>query len=116
MNDEGRANDQVVMVGAASKGIIQRDFQHNAMVYKSAYSKNPFEGVTDKEIEEYKQYVAKKQRGEPGKFFFLFSFISSHSSIHSCWFSWSMIIPLNRVSFLCPSIDWYHQSTNYQSI
>lgn len=67
MNDEARSNDQVVMVGAASKGIIQRDFQHNAMVYKSAYSKNPFEGVTDKEIEEYKQYVAKKQRGEPGK-------------------------------------------------
>lgn len=67
MNEEARATDQVVMVGAASKGIIQRDFQHNAMVYKSAYAKNPFEGVTDREIEEYKQYVLKKQRGEPGK-------------------------------------------------
>ena len=66
MNEEARNNDQVVMVGAASKGIIQRDYQHNAMVYKSAYSKNPFEGVTNQEIEEYKQYVAKKQRGEPG--------------------------------------------------
>lgn len=36
-----------MLVGAASKGIIQRDFQHNAMVYKSAYQKNPFDGITD---------------------------------------------------------------------
>ena len=27
--------DHVVVVGAASKGIIQRDFQHHAMVYRS---------------------------------------------------------------------------------
>lgn len=26
--------DHVVVVGAASKGIIQRDFQHHAMVYR----------------------------------------------------------------------------------
>ncbi len=26
-------------VGAASKGIIQRDYQHNATVYKSPYAK-----------------------------------------------------------------------------
>lgn len=57
--------DQVFLVGAASKGIIQREFQHNAMVYKSAYAKNPFDNVTDQELEEYKQYVEKKQRGEP---------------------------------------------------
>ncbi|CAN7990781.1 unnamed protein product [Ixodes hexagonus] len=57
--------DQVVMVGAASKGIIQRDFQHNAMVYKSAYSKNPFDNISDGELEEYRRLVEKKQRGEP---------------------------------------------------
>merc|ERR1719277_2015594 len=34
-------------VGAASKGIIQRDFQHNAMVYKSPYAKNPFDMVSN---------------------------------------------------------------------
>lgn len=56
--------DQVVLVGAASKGIIQRDFQHNAMVYKSAYSKNPFDNITDQELEEYKNIVERKQRGE----------------------------------------------------
>lgn len=66
MNDDQKTSDQVIMVGAASKGIIQKDFQQNAVVYKSAYSRNPFEGVTDKEIQDYKDYVAKKQRGEPG--------------------------------------------------
>lgn len=67
MNEEARANnDQVVMVGAASKGIIQREYQHNAMVYKSAYSRNPFDNVTDAELDDYKNYVEKKQRGEPG--------------------------------------------------
>jgi len=66
MNEEARTNnDQVVMVGAASKGIIQREFQHNAMVYKSAYSRNPFDNVTDAELDDYKQYVEKRQRGEP---------------------------------------------------
>lgn len=57
--------DQVVLVGAASKGIIQREFQHNAMVYKSAYAKNPFDNVSDMDLEEYKKIVEKKQRGEP---------------------------------------------------
>lgn len=56
--------DNVVLVGAASKGIIQRDFQHNAMVYKSAYQKNPFDGITDEELEEYRELVARKMRGE----------------------------------------------------
>lgn len=63
-----RTTEQVMMVGAASKGIIQRDYQHNATVYKSAYSKNPFDNVTAQELEEYKQYVLKKERGEPGKY------------------------------------------------
>ena len=66
MNDDQKNADHVVMVGAASKGIIQKDFQQNAVVYKSTYSRNPFEGVTDKEIQDYKDYVARKQRGEPG--------------------------------------------------
>jgi adducin len=59
--------DQVILVGAASKGIIQRDFQHHAVVYKTPYAKNPFDSVTNEEIEEYKQSVQRKQRGD-GKF------------------------------------------------
>ena len=32
-------NHYEMKVGAASKGIIQRDFQHHATVYKSPYAK-----------------------------------------------------------------------------
>lgn len=59
------------MVGAASKGIIQRGFQHNALVYKTPYAKNPFDTITDEEIEEYKKVVERKQRGESCKLFIL---------------------------------------------
>merc|ERR1719187_357006 len=51
-------------IGAASKGIIQRDFQHHATVFKSPYAKNPFDSVSNDELEEYKRIIDKKQRGE----------------------------------------------------
>ena len=57
-------NDQS-QVGAASKGIIQRDFQHHATVFRSAYAKNPFDNVTDDELREYQRVVdAKSRNGE----------------------------------------------------
>lgn len=59
-----QTGDQVVLVGAASKGIIQRGYQHNATVYKSPYAKNPFDCVTDEELDEYKKVVEKKTKGE----------------------------------------------------
>ncbi|CAG0890263.1 unnamed protein product [Darwinula stevensoni] len=65
---EGALNtsgDQVVMVGAASKGIIQRGYQHNAVVFRAPYAKNPFDAVTDEELEEYRRIVERRQRGEP---------------------------------------------------
>lgn len=57
----------MVLVGAASKGIIQRGFQHNAMVYKTPYAKNPFDAVTDQELDQYKKDVERKQKGDPCK-------------------------------------------------
>ncbi|XKL64420.1 hypothetical protein PGB90_004506 [Kerria lacca] len=57
-------NDQIILVGAASKGIIQREFQHNATVYKTPYAKNPFDAVTDEELENYKKDITRKQRGD----------------------------------------------------
>lgn len=63
---DAKVGEQKILVGTASKGIIQRDYQHNAMVYKSAYAKNPFDNISDNEIEEYKRIIEKKQRGEPG--------------------------------------------------
>jgi len=56
--------EQTIIVGAASKGIIQRDHQHNAKVYKTAYAKNPFDNISNAELEEYKRLVSRKQRGE----------------------------------------------------
>ena len=53
-----------MQIGAASKGIIQRDFQHHATVFKSPYAKNPFDSVSNDELEEYKRIIDKKQRGE----------------------------------------------------
>jgi len=57
-------NSYEMKVGAASKGIIQRDYQHHATVYKSAYAKNPFDRVSAEELEEYKRIITKKERGE----------------------------------------------------
>lgn len=51
-------------MGAASKGIIQRGYQHNATVYKAPYAKNPFDSVTDDEIKEYKRTVERKRAGD----------------------------------------------------
>ena len=51
-------------MGAASKGIIQRGYQHNATVYKAPYAKNPFDSVTDDELKEYKRTVERKRAGD----------------------------------------------------
>ena len=63
------AQRERILIGAASKGIIQKEYQHNAKVYKSAYEKNPFDNVTDAELEEYRRYVQRKQNGENGEHF-----------------------------------------------
>lgn len=55
------ASDHVIVVGAASKGIIQRDHQHNAVVYRSYYAANPFENMTEKELEEYQKGLNKQE-------------------------------------------------------
>ena len=58
--------DGYMKVGAASKGIIQRDFQHNATVYKSPYAKNPFDAVSNEELEEYKRIINTKTQRDGG--------------------------------------------------
>jgi len=52
-------------VGAASKGIIQRDFQHHATVFNSAYARNPFDNISEDELAEYRRIIDAKNRG-PG--------------------------------------------------
>merc|ERR1712223_732250 len=60
---EGKVVDHVdYKVGAASKGIIQRDFQHHATVYKSPYALNPFDNVSEDELAEYRRIIDAKSR------------------------------------------------------
>ncbi len=56
----------MVIVGAASKGIIKRDQQNNAVVYKSYYAQNPFAHMDNDEIEKYKREVEQNQMREQG--------------------------------------------------
>merc|ERR1719210_1267359 len=51
-------------VGAASKGIIQRDFQHHATVFRSAYARNPFDNISEDELAEYRRIIDAKNRGD----------------------------------------------------
>ena len=54
-----------VVVGAASKGIIQRDHQHNAMVYKQTYASNPFANVSQDDVIRYEEEI-KSSKKTPG--------------------------------------------------
>jgi len=60
MRDGNLSGAGDIVVGAASKGIIQREHQHNAVVYKQYYAANPFEAVTDDDIQKYKADIDKK--------------------------------------------------------
>lgn len=60
------ASEAIVVVGAASKGIIKRDQQNNAVVYKSYYAQNPFAHMDNDEIEKYKRDIEQNQMREQG--------------------------------------------------
>jgi len=62
------SSEPIVVVGAASKGIIKRDQQNNAVVYKSYYAQNPFAHMDNDEIEKYKREVEQNQMREQGLF------------------------------------------------
>lgn len=75
VNDVNRSyvsGDVDYKVGAASKGIIQRDFQHHATVYGSAYAKNPFDNVSAEELQEYQRIIDSKSRNDGKDFPLLF--------------------------------------------
>jgi hypothetical protein len=56
--------EQRVMIGAASRGIIQKEFQHDAKIYKTAYEKNPFDKVNAEELDEYTQQFGAGHRAD----------------------------------------------------
>lgn len=49
------------MIGAASKGIIDREYRHNAQIYKQLYQPNPFASETDQDIQKYLSDVEQKK-------------------------------------------------------
>lgn len=54
-----------VPVAAASKAIIQRDIRDAAIIYDGLYShQNPFEKITDEELEMYRREIELKNRTE----------------------------------------------------
>ncbi|VDN04819.1 unnamed protein product [Thelazia callipaeda] len=52
--------DRLVIIGTASKGIIDRQHQHNAQVYRQLYAPNPFASETDEDIQKYMKEVEAK--------------------------------------------------------
>jgi hypothetical protein len=66
----GLTGSSTIVYGAASKGIIKRDQQNNAIVYKTYYAAaNPFQQMDPEELEKYKKEVAQKQIRDQGKHF-----------------------------------------------
>lgn len=55
----------VVVVGDASKDIISRDQRHNAGVYQSVHSPNPFDHSTDDELERHRENMGSKAKVLP---------------------------------------------------
>jgi len=54
--------NSTIIFGAASKGIIKRDQQNNAVVYKTYYAAaNPFQQMDPNDLEKYKKEIAQKQ-------------------------------------------------------
>uniref|UniRef100_A0A915JYK3 Class II aldolase/adducin N-terminal domain-containing protein n=1 Tax=Romanomermis culicivorax TaxID=13658 RepID=A0A915JYK3_ROMCU len=49
-----------VMIGAASRGIIERDYRHNAQIFRQLYQPNPFVSATDEDIQRYMHEVEEK--------------------------------------------------------
>nr|pir hypothetical protein F39C12.2 - Caenorhabditis elegans [Caenorhabditis elegans] len=58
--------DRAILIGTASKGIIDRQFQHHAQVYHQIYAPNPFSVETDADIKKYVDMVkAKNSQSAP---------------------------------------------------
>ena len=53
---QGGGGDQIT---AASKGIIERSHQKDALLY-TAYAPNPFENMSEEDILQYKKEIAEK--------------------------------------------------------
>ena len=53
-------SDTIIVVGAASRGIIQRGHEASAAMYKTYYAPNPFDNITEEDVQEYTQEIQRK--------------------------------------------------------
>jgi adducin len=53
-------SDTIIVVGAASRGVIQRGHETEAAVFKTYYAPNPFDNVTEEDVEQYRVEMQKK--------------------------------------------------------
>ena len=56
-------SDTIIVVGAASRGIIQRGHESTAATYKTYYAPNPFDNITEEDVEEYTAEIQRKTGG-----------------------------------------------------
>ncbi|PIC18233.1 hypothetical protein B9Z55_024198 [Caenorhabditis nigoni] len=57
---QSSSSDRAILIGTASKGIIDRQYQHHAQVYHQIYAPNPFSIETDEDIRKYVAMVKAK--------------------------------------------------------
>mgnify|MGYP001196809120 FL=1 len=91
-------------VGAASKGIIQRDFQHHATVFKSAYAKNPFDNISEDELAEYKRIIDAKSRGDGNSNFFILDNCNLILIFQSLILPWQMGVPIRHLKVMMQQV------------
>ncbi|CAI5455441.1 unnamed protein product [Caenorhabditis angaria] len=65
---QSTTNDRAILIGTASKGIIDRQYQHHAQVYQQIYAPNPFSIETDEDIRRYMEYVSRQAEKPPVDF------------------------------------------------
>ncbi|CAI2356854.1 unnamed protein product [Caenorhabditis sp. 36 PRJEB53466] len=62
---QSSTSDRAILIGTASKGIIDRQYQHHAQVYHQIYAPNPFSVETDENIRKYVEMVNAKNSATP---------------------------------------------------
>lgn len=63
---ETSGTQEKIIIGAASKGIIDREYRHNAQIYRQLYQPNPFASETDEDIQKYiKEVETRKPEQSP---------------------------------------------------
>lgn len=72
----------------ASKAIIEKEYQPKVIV--STTGPNPFNKLTDRELEEYRKEVERKQKGPEGWFVCVVFFSAIDFSKSKCVTNWNV--------------------------